>query len=247
MHSASSRRTLDSWLGLGVALTVLGLWAGHVVYWVSRPEGSVAAWQAAIAIPVQTFLFVGLFITAHDAMHGVVFPANRRVNDTIGAVAVALYALFDFRKLREAHHRHHRHVGLPGDDPDFHDGVNTGYLRWYFTFLWTYMRVWQVVALAGVFHAIRLGLGVHWPYLFAFWMVPSLLSTLQLFTVGTWLPHREPHPVSDPPRTRSLDLPPVLSFFACYHFGYHREHHASPSTPWWRLPAVWRAGQVAGS
>jgi len=36
-------------------------------------------------------------------------------------------------------------------------------------------------------------------------------------------------------RARSLDVHPALSFLACYHFGYHFEHHARPDLPWWTL------------
>jgi beta-carotene ketolase (CrtW type) len=69
---------------------------------------------------------------------------------------------------------------------------------------------------------------------------PALLSTLQLFVFGTWLPHR-PHadaPFADRHRARSQRWPTWLSLLTCYHFGYHWEHHAHPHVPWWRLPAT---------
>jgi len=54
--------------------------------------------------------------------------------------------------------------------------------------------------------------------------------------VGTYLPHRgqrSPHPEARP---HSLNLPPWLSLLACYHFGYHREHHDRPDLAWFQLP-----------
>jgi beta-carotene ketolase (CrtW type) len=63
------------------------------------------------------------------------------------------------------------------------------------------------------------------------------LSSFQLFTFGTWLPHRNLKiPFADWHRARSNDYPAWLSFLTCYHFGYHWEHHEWPFVPWWKLP-----------
>ena len=32
--------------------------------------------------------------------------------------------------------------------------------------------------------------------------------------------------------------PRLISLLTCYHYGYHREHHAMPHVPWWQLPQV---------
>jgi beta-carotene ketolase (CrtW type) len=68
--------------------------------------------------------------------------------------------------------------------------------------------------------------------------LPLLLSSWQLFLVGTYLPHRgqrlpelNAHPIS-------LNLPPWLSLLACFHFGYHREHHDNPGLNWYQLPSA---------
>ena len=70
-----------------------------------------------------------------------------------------------------------------------------------------------------------------------FCIVPLVLSSWQLFLVGTYLPHRntDSHKGEQP---RSLYLPAFLSFASCYHFGYHREHHENPSVPWFKLPPL---------
>jgi beta-carotene ketolase (CrtW type) len=79
-----------------------------------------------------------------------------------------------------------------------------------------------------------------------------LLSSLQLFLVGTFLPHRgqDHNPGEnqgddlgeDRHRSISLALPEGLSLLACYHFGYHREHHRAPQLAWHQLPQEYRRG-----
>ena len=73
-----------------------------------------------------------------------------------------------------------------------------------------------------------------------FWGVPAILSSLQLFAFGTWLPHRRgEQPFADRHRARSSGFGWFASLLTCFHFGYHHEHHDMPHLPWWRLPARW--------
>ena len=60
-----------------------------------------------------------------------------------------------------------------------------------------------------------------------FCILPLILSALQLFFVGTWFPHHLNKKDPNCQTPRSLTIHPLLSFAACYHFGYHREHHLS--------------------
>ena len=75
-------------------------------------------------------------------------------------------------------------------------------------------------------------------------------AVAQLFVFGTWLPHRDrAEPFADSHRAHSIKIGPTLSLLTCFHFGgYHHEHHLSPGTPWWGLPARRRATveKVAG-
>jgi beta-carotene ketolase (CrtW type) len=72
-----------------------------------------------------------------------------------------------------------------------------------------------------------------------FWVVPALLSTVQLFYFGTYLPHRElTEPYKDQHRARSNNYSNIFSLLTCYHFGYHWEHHEYPHIAWWRLPLM---------
>lgn len=219
--------------GLLSALVIFALWATSLVFLLTRP---IEWWMLPLVL-VQTMLYTGLFITAHDAMHGTVYPPNRRLNDLIGGLAVWLYALFSFKKLLERHQAHHAHPGQE-EDPDFHDGEHPGFWRWYARFVMHYVTWKQILGMAIIFNVMEHLLGVPMLNLLVFWVVPSLLSTLQLFYFGTYLPHR-----GDPGNAhhaRSNTYSELLSFITCYHFGYHLEHHEYPWAPWWHLPTIYR-------
>lgn len=173
-------------------------------------------------------LYTGLFITAHDAMHGTV-SANRFLNNWIGYTCTFLYALFWYPQLYTKHHQHHSHVHTV-HDPDYHHG---SFLTWYFTFIKNYLSIWQIIAMAVLFNILKLW--IPQANLLLFWVVPSLLSTVQLFYFGTYQPHRGEH--DNRHQSRSQRKNHLAAFFSCYFFGYHYEHHDSPGIPWWLL---WR-------
>ncbi len=191
-----------------------------------------------VCIVCQTFLYTGLFITAHDAMHGTVCPTLPRINNIIGAIAVGLYALFSYRKLQEKHWEHHR-APASDTDPDFHDGQHSSFLAWYLCFMKAYLNWKQLIGMAIVFQIMKYGLVISSFNLVLFWVSPALLSTLQLFYFGTYLPHRMPAGgYNNPHRAQSNAYSACCSFITCYHFGYHWEHHEYPYIPWWQLPTI---------
>lgn len=228
-------------IGVATSLVILAAWGGLLVATLGF-EWSGRWWALApLAVAAQAFLYTGLFITAHDAMHRTACWKVRWLNDAIGALALGLYALFSFRRMLASHREHHAHPGEPGADPDFHDGEHRGFWRWYGGFLRRYMTWWQLVGMAIAFNVLAHVVGVPEPRLLLFWVLPSLLSTVQLFYFGTYLPHRQlGEGFEDEHHARSNDMPSWLSFLTCYHFGYHWEHHAYPHAPWWMLPAVRR-------
>ncbi len=220
--------------GIAAAALIIGTWAILLVYLLRLPEAF--GWWTPLAVLAQTFLYTGLFITAHDAMHGTISPGYPRLNRALGALSVGLYALFSFNKLRSSHWEHHRHPAS-ADDPDFHDGEHDQTLRWYLRFMIHYLSPVQILGMAAIFNLLLYLVGVPAANLILFWVLPALLSTWQLFYFGTVLPHREPDQgYDDAHRARSNDFSPLLSFLTCYHFGYHWEHHERPDLPWWALP-----------
>lgn len=237
---AMRKTSLDSAKGVIIALSIIVSWATTLILLLRL---DLARFPLAGVLPVlllQTFLYTGLFITAHDAMHGSVAPRHKRLNNFIGMLCVLLYALFSFKRLRSEHRKHHAQPAS-GDDPDFHDGNHPGFWAWYLHFMFTYVTWQQVLGMAIVFNVLAHVVKIPPLNLALFWVMPALLSTLQLFYFGTYLPHREPAGgYSNRHRARSNDFSVLASFLSCYHFGYHWEHHEYPYTPWWKLPAVRR-------
>ena len=224
--------------GVATACVIIGVWLTTLVVLLAVDFATLWPWLVLPAVAVQTFLYTGLFITAHDAMHGTVAPANRRLNNLLGTVAVRLYALFSYKKLCDKHWEHHAEPASD-HDPDYHDGEHRGFWRWYATFLKNYVGLGQIVGMAVVYNVLHHLVGVPLVNLNLFWVAPALSSTLQLFYFGTYLPHRRPpEGYPDHHRATSNAYSVFWSFLSCYHFGYHREHHAHPSVPWWRLPRV---------
>jgi beta-carotene ketolase (CrtW type) len=231
----------DRILGPLLGTSVLGGWA-LVVGWgllasgVSTwPVGLIGLWGL-----LATWLYTGLFIIAHDAMHGVAVPSSRRWNDLLGRVALGLYAAFPYAPMVHEHRRHHR-APASADDPDFHAEGAPAMVAWYLRFVGQYLRWQQFVILAVVFNVLHHGLGVEQWRLWAFWIVPSVASTWQLFYFGTYRPHREPaQGYADVHRAQSSAWPTWATLLSCYHFGLHWEHHAWPHVPWFRLPQARR-------
>ncbi|MGV8877787.1 MAG: fatty acid desaturase [Sphingobacteriaceae bacterium] len=214
-----------SYTGIAVALVVVASWLISI-FLLMRWEVNYANPWLYFFVLLQMHLYTGLFITAHDAMHGTV-SSDKNVNNTIGQVCTFLYAAFWYPQLFKKHHLHHRHVHADGD-PDFHQG---NFMSWYFTFIRNYLSIWQVVFMAILFNVIKIWISQE--NLILFWVVPSLLSTLQLFYFGTYLPHRGEH--DNRHQSRSQRKNHLLAFFSCYFFGYHYEHHDHPEIPWWKL------------
>lgn len=225
--------TLSLLWAIGLAL----IWATILIFSLTHSIG----FAAPIQVMVLCFLYTGLFIQAHDGMHGLILPARPYLNHFIAGVLVFSYACLPYRKLFKKHQQHHQHPGKVGDDPDFHRG-DERFLSWYFSFMRHYTSLEQIIGLFVIFWVLRLGLQLPLENILLFWALPSLLSSLQLFYFGTYLPHRRKKEGEDDfdvhHHTRSHRLNLFLSFISCYHFGLHREHHRYPHLRWWQLPSV---------
>jgi len=223
--------------GIIIATVIICLWAISVICFLSINVDKLSIWLLIPAIAWQMFLYTGLFITAHDAMHGSVFP-QRRINNFIGSLTVLLYALFSYKKLLEKHGLHH-HSPASESDPDFHDGKHKNPFAWYFNFMKGYWSWKQIIGLMMIYNIVKYTLHIPENNLTLFWVLPSILSSVQLFYFGTFLPHREPEGgYIEPHRAQTSSLSMFWSFITCYHFGYHQEHHEYPHVPWWQLPAI---------
>ena len=185
---------MSRYKGLFIAAIVILSWAASLVL-LLRLNIQQFPWLVLPGVIVQTFLYTGIFITAHDSIHGTVVPRQHKVNAAIGKFCLFVYALFSFNKVREKHFDHHRFPGTL-KDPDYHDGQHPEFWLWYLHFLLTYISWKQIVGMAIVFNILHHLLNIPVANLLIFWVAPALLSTLQLFYFGTYLPHREPKAVT---------------------------------------------------
>jgi beta-carotene ketolase (CrtW type) len=216
--------------GLWIAFAVLLLWFGSLTFLLQYPLDFRDP-LVYVFVLQQMHLYTGVFITAHDSIHGVVAPHSKRLNYWIGFVSASLFAFNNYTRLSAKHHLHHRHAAT-SDDPDYHDG-HPNFFLWFIAFAKEYVSVGQVLLMAVTYNILKLWFP--WENLVVFWMVPAVFSTFQLFYFGTYLPHRGEH--QNPPlNARSQSLNHVKAFLSCYFFGYHLEHHAYPYLPWWQLP-----------
>lgn len=225
----STKTAASSSRGTLIALGIMGAWFALLLYLLGAYTIHWYSPLTYLFVLLQTHLYTGLFITAHDAMHGAVSP-NRRLNKRIGQLAAGLFAFNSYNRLFPRHHQHHRFVASD-KDPDYHPSQN--FFIWYFSFLKQYVTWWQIVAMAITYNLLKLVFPQE--NVILFWIVPSLLATLQLFYFGTYLPHRGEHTEEDKHKSGSQQKNHLRAFLSCYFFGYHWEHHNYPATPWWKL------------
>jgi beta-carotene ketolase (CrtW type) len=223
--------------GLAAAITVAWL----AVHFRAIFGPSVTAWQLPALVAVllgQTWLSTGLFIIAHDCMHGALAPGRPARNRVVGRLALLIYAGLDFDRMLPAHFAHHRHVGTAAD-PDFHAPAPRALLPWFLGFFRNYYTHSQLVRIT-VAACVYVLLGATLLNIAVFWAIPALLALLQLFVFGTYLPHRHgKNAFPDRHRARSVGPGGLVSLIGCFHFGgYHHEHHCNPQMPWWRLPGL---------
>lgn len=230
------RQTL---IGLLLATAIFAAWLALTCYGFFAVDVATLSLVAGIVIVAALcWLDVGLFIIAHDAMHGSLAVGRPGLNRAIGTTALLAYAGFSFDRLAPKHMQHHRTPGT-AEDPDFHAPAPTSALRWYIAFFRQYFGLRELAVLTLVVAVLTLAIGVPYANLLLFWALPAILSSVQLFWFGTFLPHAHRGRIfADTHRARSSGYPWLVSLLTCYHFGYHHEHHRHPHLPWWRLPTA---------
>lgn len=223
-----------------LACTILGLWL-LTAYWTILQIDLAALPLVALPllIGLRTFLHTGLFILAHDAMHGTLNPASPRLNAMGGQIFLGLYSFLSYPYFLARHQQHHR-TPAQADDPDFYEG---SFWEWYLSFMLAYVWGRQGVGIfwgmSAVFYSLIFFFHAPMLNLACFWLLPQLLSSLQLFYFGTYRPHRRPgQGYINEHRAVSSQASTLGSFLSCYHFDYHWEHHQYPHLPWYRLPSA---------
>jgi beta-carotene/zeaxanthin 4-ketolase len=227
VHSVKDKHFSNK--GIYVAVLVIVCWVAFISFAFNLETRLFNLWNIPVIL-ILTHLYTGLFITAHDSMHSTVSNSSR-INDLIGTICVILYACFSYSKLKEKHHSHHRFV-TTHDDPDYQDA---NFFVWFLKFMKNYMTIWQIIMMAVLYNLMHYFGGIPKINLILFWIIPPILSSLQLFYFGTYLPHKNPEEIENKYKSRTQNFNFFLGFISCYFFGYHYEHHAKPYVPWWRL------------
>jgi beta-carotene ketolase (CrtW type) len=227
---------INSHKGLIISLFIFSIWLISLIFglFINIFESPLFSF---VLLLVRIQLNTGIFIISHDSMHGVLFKNNIYWNDFIGKFMLFCYAALPYDQLFLMHQRHH-HNPTGSADPDFPNSPSDGLFSWYKQFMVGYLGTSQMLSLISIWCLLALMLGPNSIYnILLFCILPLFLSSFQLFIFGTYLPHRKLHS-NLVTHTRSIDLPVWLSLLACYHFGYHQEHHDHPTLSWFELPAA---------
>ena len=160
--------------------------------WLAIHVGGIFLWQwhgstmpfALALVLVQAWLSTGLFIIAHDCMHGSFAPGRPITNRIVGTLCLGAYAGLSYGQLRPKHHAHHDAPGTPAD-PDFHAGAPRAALPWFLRFFTGYYTHGQILRITGA-AVLYMLLGASLINIVVFWAVPALLALGQLFVFGTF-------------------------------------------------------------
>jgi beta-carotene/zeaxanthin 4-ketolase len=220
-------------MGVILAIIIILLWGIHLTWMLLNLEFSLLNPWMYIHILVQGWLYTGLFITGHDAMHGNI-SKNRGVNSFFGTIATFLFAGMSYTKLKKNHGLHHVSPATEAD-PDFYV-KSQNFWVWWGVFMWRYVTIWQLIIMAVAYNIFIHLLSMNEATIILYWILPAILGTFQLFYFGVYWPHRQPHlPDMLPHRARTQSKNHLWAMISCYFFGYHYEHHEQQQVPWWKL------------
>src|SRR5690606_10224922 len=107
MKSENTRASVDP-KGILIAFAIISLWFLSLIFLLNY-EISWTDPVVYFGVLIQMHLYTGLFITSHDAMHGLV-SSDKKLNKVIGWLAALLFAYNFYSKLFPKHHEHHRFV-----------------------------------------------------------------------------------------------------------------------------------------
>ena len=228
--SAFNYGRTNSPVGLAVAIIIISLWFASLIGFLTLDLTQIPLVLIISGVLLRSFLHTGLFITTHEAIHGVI-SKYWQINNFIGYTTSFLYALLPYKVLAENHRLHHRYPATE-KDPDFYPSDSNNFLLWYVSFMKEYQKgrqAWVLLIGMTVIFGTLIYLRIPLLNIFLFWVIPILISSWQLFVFGIWFPHRQTEVgYSDRHRANSNNYSVFWSFITCYHFGYHWEHHQYP-------------------
>jgi beta-carotene ketolase (CrtW type) len=208
------------------------------VFLASIPLGffAVDGWPLAalVVTPWLVFCFTGLFILAHEAIHQTLVPGWPRLGHAFGWLFAFAFVFMDYGTLRARHSEHH---GSPGRDADPDAHPSGRFLPHFASFLYRYLRIWQVALLVLAGNAV--GQAGHTRAMLCAYVAPAIASTLIVFAVGIFLVHhpklRAAGAADERHRSVGVDLGGAGSLLAILFFNTHWLHHEHPQLNWLQL------------
>jgi len=221
-------------MGVLISIIIIMLWGAHLLYCLTSVPITLSNPLFVVHVLLQGYLYTGLFITSHDAMHRTV-STNQFANKVIGYISAFLFAGMSYKRLIKNHWDHHKFAGTD-KDPDFYEKSDNFFI-WWGAFLYRYTTIPQLIVMGLLFNLLNIWFSQL--QLWIFWIIPAFIGTFQLFFFGTYLPHRRPHTHEmSPHQARTQKKNHLWAMLSCYFFGYHFEHHEHPHVPWWQLYKV---------
>ncbi|WP_170752780.1 fatty acid desaturase [Ruegeria lacuscaerulensis] len=253
-----SERAGLEWGTLALILGCYGAWLAMLFY--------LPVWAAVPLVGVVAALHSSL---THEAIHGHPFR-QKALNEALMALPLTLF--IPYRRFRDQHLAHHRDATLtdPYDDPESNyldPQVWAGLRGWQkrllavnntllgrivlgpaigqFVFMRNELRcvfkseilrawVFHLCGVLVVLWIVSLSPMPIWAYVLAAYL------GLGLVKIRTFLEHRAHDRASA--RTVIIEDRGPLAFLFL-HNNLHVVHHMNPAAPWYRLPALYRAGQ----
>ena len=83
---------VNSQIGLVVANTIIFLWFVSLISLLTWDLSQIPMILIILAVLIRSFLHTGLFITTHEAIHGVI-SKHKIINNLIGYITSFLYAI----------------------------------------------------------------------------------------------------------------------------------------------------------
>ena len=178
--------------------------------------------ESVFHIMTLIWQYVGLFIISHDLHHN----ENPGIYENIlGRLSLLCYGGFLLEDFSKKHSEHHKYPGNHKKDPDFFDG---NIIFWYLNFMIEYINFKQVIIQLSIYNILKY-FEISDEKMILFWLVPSVLASIQLFFYGTYLVHEKDGKI------KNSNLPKWLITFTSYNFGNHINHHKYPKIPWFKL------------
>lgn len=228
-------------MGTLISTLLILLWGLHLFYSLHFVKVDLAHPSFLIHTLIQGYLYTGLFITGHDAIHGNIHK-SKLINKIFGYISAFLFAGLSYKKLAKNHFAHHKSPGEI-DDPDYYI-KSQNFFIWWSAFLFRYVTFFQLVIMAILFNVLKIWFEEI--SIFVFWVIPAFIGTFQLFYFGTYQPHKLPHTNEMiPHNARTQKGNHLWAMLSCYFFGYHWEHHEYPKTPWWQLYKIKKSRYTA--